>query len=433
MTALHRNSKADSVLLLDAVADDLQVDLSQRRTNLADETTYLAEEPSARAAIAGDRELAVVADIGPDTTGTLLFHGHASGDPYTYRIVVTDDFGPVVQCYEDGELIIEVEAPDLDSEPGPYLIHWSSQATGAGTARSEVMVVSLSSGAAAHAFDDHAVGTPNPAHALYVGAVDGANGYTGGIAAIKAVRIGTRFHSQVEAREDWIAESTAAVVASQTRLEPVPIDTTTGLAAEGSLYGPAILHASHAGTQADKRLWSPIVSEVYRQTSLAPSLGYEFEPARHAVLAPGSDYLRLLLRHTWRRPIPPGCRRARARVHVTMWPTSGVDVCSVQFQVWAWDVLPFTYKGLGPAPKSSATSVATRATSDGTSTGAGAWVDLGNLYLPEHGGLTWLALGVGFAEGDSDPALEETRVRVNAVTIDPTYPTPLPGDFDIGE
>ena len=39
---------------------------------------------------------------------------------------------------------------------------------------------------------------------------------------------------------------------------------------------------------------------------------------------------------------------------------------------------------------------------------------------------------VGFAEGDSDPALEETLVRINAVQIEPTYPTPGAG-FDLGD
>ena len=68
----------------------------------------------------------------------------------------------------------------------------------------------------------------------------------------------------------------------------------------------------------------------------------------------------------------------------------------------------------------------------GRVTGAGAWVDLGNLFLLERDGLTWLSLGVGFAEGDSDPALEETLVRINAVQIEPTYPTPDAG-LDLGD
>lgn len=432
MTDLHRNSKADTELLLDVDVAAIATDLSKRRTNLTNATTYLAEEPSARAAIAGDRELALVVDIGPDSTGTLLYHGHASGGPYTYRIVVADDFGPVVQVYEDGELLVTVAVPDLDSEPGPYLVHWSSRTTGTGTARSEVLVVNLTSGVDAHGFDEHATGTPSAAHALYVGAVDGANSYSEGLAAFHSVRIGTAFHSLVEAREDWIGESTAPSIASETRLEPVPISVDTDAAAEGEPYGPGILHPAHASTQADKRLWSPIVNEVYRQSSTLPSVGYEFEPVRHAAPAPGSDYLQLLLRHTWRRPVPPGCRRARARVHVTMWPTSGADVCELQFQVWSFDALPYTYKGVGPEPKSSATEIVSRATSDGSSTGAGAWVDLGNFDLVERDGLTWLSLGIGFAEGDSDPALEETRVRVNAVQIEPTYPTP-PVDFDLEE
>jgi len=432
MTDLHRNSKADTVLLLLDTEADLFTDLSQVGVALVDEGTYLAEEPSARAAIAGDRDLALVVDIGPDSTGTLLYHGHASGDPYTYRVVVVDDFGPKVQVYEDGELLVTVAVPDLDSEPGPYLVHWASKSTGTDTARSEVLVVNLTSGADAHGFDDHATGTPNAAHALYVGAVDGANGYSEGLSAIHSVRIGTAFHSLVEACEDWIDESTAPSVASETRLEPVPVDSNTDAAAEGVLYGPGILHPAHASTQADKRLWSPIVNEVYRQASGAPSLTYELEPVRHAAKAPKSDYLHLLLRHTWRRPVPPGCRRAHARVHVTMWPTAGADVCPVQFQVWSFDVLPYTYKGVGPAPKSSATSIVSRSTSDSTSTGAGAWVDLGNLFLLERDGLTWLSLGVGFAEGDSDPALEETLVRINAIQIEPTYPTPDAG-FDLEE
>ena len=114
-------------------------------------------------------------------------------------------------------------------------------------------------------------------------------------------------------------------------------------------------------------------------------------------------------------------------MHITAWPSAGDDIESIQLQLWAFNRNPWA--DAGPTLKQRSTSIETRSTNDGTSLGAGGWVDLGNMTLPVHNGFCMFVLGVGIGEGVDVTGV--TRVRVNAVTVEPTQPAPIAGADDL--
>lgn len=435
MTDLDRNSKADTRLFCDAAAADFFVDFSQYRTNITESVgpgmeSLFEEIPSPRTLLVGRREVSMYIYLNVDSVGTILSHGKLYvGVAYYLRV----DAG-VVTGYEFGGFSsVAVKAPAI-GDGGYYYVHWSTYPTAANEVRAEIMVVREDDGSTATGYATYAVigAIPTDPYAianygLFVGSIcNGFDVYTD-FATITKLRIGCRFHSTTEGWEDWIDESTAPAISSDTRLQPTPIDTATGIDGEGSLYGPAMLQAAYATEQADMRLWGPIINEVYEQAEGTPAISSLFTPARHSILAPGSTYIHLLLRHLWQRPVPPGCTRARVRVHITAWPSAGGDIESIQLQLWAFNRNPWA--DAGPTLKQRATSIVTRSTNDGTSLGAGGWLDLGNMTLPVHNGFCLFVLGVGIGEGVDVTGV--TRVRVNAVTVEPTQPAPVAGADDL--
>lgn len=437
MTDLDRNSKADTRLFCDAALADFFVDHSQYRTNIAesvgpDSESLFEEVPSPRTLMVGRREISVYCYIDTDSSGTVLSHGELYVG-LAYQIYISH--GIVTGFEFSGYSSIAIKAPDLGAG-GYYYIHWCTTPTAENEVRAELMVVRADNEAVATACATYAIidATETDAYAianygLYVGSLLGGLDVYTGYSTITKLRIGRRFHSTTEGWEDWIGESAAPSISSDTRLQPTPIDASTSIDGEGSLYGPAILQAAYATEQADMRLWGPIVNEVYEQDEATPAISSLFTPARHSILAPGSTYLHLLLRHLWQRPVPPGCTRARVRVHITAWPSSGTEIESIQLQLWAFNRNPWAADG---APlKQRYTSIETRATNDGSATGGGGWVDLGNLTLPVLSGFCMFVLGVGIGEGADEAGTAFTRVRVNAVTVEPTQPAPLAGADDL--
>ena len=89
MTALDRNSKACTRFLSDypngpSVAA-AATDIGQWRTNLTNNTTYLTEASSARAALT-TRTLEVGVSATAAATGTIMYHGATDNTAYTYKI-----------------------------------------------------------------------------------------------------------------------------------------------------------------------------------------------------------------------------------------------------------------------------------------------------------------------------------------------------------
>src|SRR5688572_16974325 len=256
MTDMDRNSKPDTVLLLDIVAGDPWTDYSQYRTSLTDQGTYLEDDTLDRTAFVSPREITLVWDIQSGDSGTLIEMGNAGS--FSYRITKS---GSNILCRENGLTRIQATLPSiLVGTDTKYLIHWSCYPFSTGT-RSELMLHNYTSGETVIAQATHVAGTITPGDILTVGGTNGGGSlFTGGL-DFHYVRVGRRFHSTSEAREDWITETTPPSV-TQVRRDAaiVPNRATVGIAADNELVGPALMWTGWAFLQADRRLQGPLVN-----------------------------------------------------------------------------------------------------------------------------------------------------------------------------
>ena len=414
-TAIHRNAKPDTVLLLDAVEADFFVDLSERRTNLADQTTYFDEASSARAAIDAPREVAVVVDIASGDSGVLAQLGNAGG--YSWRVRVSATGG--VEVAEGGVLLASVAPPGVGAVAQKYLIHWSQHPTDGGAVRSELAVYNFDAPEWAHAQATHLAGTASATDTLTVCAgLAGASAFSGGVAAFHSLRVGRRFHSTAEAAEDWIAETTPPTMTQVRRGAPLSPDRSTlDLASDGSFAGPALLWSGHAFEQSDRRLVSSFVNlRVHDPIRISNDSQTDAATQAWWRLAPGSATTYLALPYLFYRAVPGKVNRARARIFVRHTIEIGTATAEVSYRLYSLANLPVVGEPLG-ALSYRRTAAATCSTAHGAAP-AGEWLDLGDLALEVDGwGCTWLALGISFDQ--DSPLVGDTRVHVHAVTVEP--------------
>lgn len=415
MTAISDYSKPDTVLLLDSSVDDLFVDLSQLRTNLADNTTYFDEANSARAAIDAPREVAVVVDLGSDDSGVLVELGNAVG--YSWRMRLSGS--GMIEIAEGGVLLASMEPPGFAKDPQKYLVHWSQHPDAGGTVRSELAMYNFDAPEWGHAQATHIAGSASATDTLTVCAGYGGTGaFAAGPSAFYVVRIGRRFHSITEAAEDFVSETTPPAVTQVRRTAPlVPDRGSLDIADDGSFCGPAHLWSGHAFEQADRRLLSPLVNlrvaDPIQITDAAPSAATTQAWWR---LAPGSSTMYLALPYTFYRPVPGKVNRARVRAFVRQFIEIGTETAEVRYRLYSIAGLPVVGEPV-PALTYRRTAIATCNANHGAAP-SGEWLDLGDLALERDGwGCTWLALGI---EIDPESLLAgDTRVFVHALTVEP--------------
>lgn len=428
--AIDSNSKPDTVLLLlpaGAGAAALAADVSQNRTALTNNTTYVSEANSARTAIDAPREVAIVVDVTSLDSGVLAQLGNGGG--YSWRVRVTGSGDAEVA--EGGLLLATVGLPSLGLFAQRYLISWSEHQDTGGLVRSELAVYSIDTDEWAHAQVTHFAGTASATDTLTIGAAfGGASAFSGGVAAFHAVRVGRRYHSGAEALEDWVAATTPPTMTQVRRGAPLVPDRASlaDLAADGAYCGPAHLWAGHAFEQSDRRLVSPLVNvrvrDPMRLTYDAPSSATTEAWCR---LAPGSTTMYLLTPYLFYRPVPLKVNRARVRLHVRQTIEVGSDTAEVRYRVYSIAGMPVVGEPV-PALSYRRTAQATCDNHHGAAP-AGEWLDLGELALEVDGwAMTWIAVGVEF-DLDS-PLVGDTRAYINAVTVEP-YAVAQGGGLDI--
>lgn len=425
MTAISTYAKPDTVLLLDAVAADLFVDLSQHRTNLADNTTYVSEANSARTALAYPREVAIVVTVASGEEGILAQLGNAGG--YSWRVRISSG---VVEVAENSLLRARAELPSVSKDPLVFLIHWSIHEDGVSAVRSELALYNFDTGEWAHAQATHGAGTMSATDTLTIGAgFSGATPFDGGIAAFGKVRIGRRFHSTAEAAEDFVGLTTAPTMTQVRRTAPlVPDRATLDIADDGAFAGPAYLWSGHAFEQADRRLVSPLVNlRIHDPIRLRHDGATQATTESWYRLAPGSATMYLLLPYLFCRTVPGKVNRAHVRIHVRQTIDLGEETAEVRYRCYSMAGLPLVGEPVPPFTYRR-TAIATCSVNHG-GTGVGEWLDLGALALQvDSWGMTWLAVGVEF---DADPLrVANTRAYIQAVTIEP-YALASGGGLDI--
>lgn len=412
-TAISTYAKPDTVLLLDPVETDPWIDLSQYRTDLADNGTYVSEASSARAALDAPREIAIVATIAHGDEGILAQLGDAGG--YSWRVRVSGD---VVEVAENATLRASVDLPS-PGDPVAFLISWSTHPDGVSGVRHELAVYNFDAGEWAHAQATTGAGTMDAADTLTIGAgYSGAAPFDGGLSAIGKVRIGRRFHSGCEAAEDFISETTPPTTTQVRRGAPlVPDRSTLDIADDGAFAGGAYLWSGHAFEQADRRLVSPLLNlRIHDPIRIAHDAANSAETESWWRLAPGSSTAYLALPLLWYRPVPGKVNRARVRLFVRQTIEIGTETAEVRYRLYSMAGLPVVGEPL-PALSYRRTAAATCSTNHGA-TGAGEWLDLGDLALEVDGwGCTWLAVSIEFDE--DSPLVADTRTYVGAVTVEP--------------
>ncbi len=412
MTDLSRLSKSDTLFLCEpggSGAAALAVDLGQERTNLTNNTTYVSESPSARAAISSPREVAIVVELNNASSGILLFHGNAGA--YGYRVRIN---AGAIEVSESALLLVSVAVPGLAAGPRACLVSWCQRPEGADIV-SEVAVCNLVTGAWAFGTATHSANAVHATDDLVIGAgYGGASAFSLGVTAFHTVRLSRRFHSTTEQAEDFVAETTPPTITGRRRTPMLtgPADELL-LSNEGQLAGPGFLWALAATRQADTRTVTPLVNVV----PVAPYLEtYDYAPVRYHKRAPDSIVYHLSLRYLFHAFAAPKTNHGWCRIHITASHVyAGPAICPIHLRMYSLANLWVGQQGPPLVFHKTATEVVT--------TPSSGWIDLGALRLSkEVSGLTYLALGFSFdLDAGTDPLAAETAFQVNAITVEPYY------------
>lgn len=424
-TSINRNSKPDTVFLCLPEAAGLAacaVDVSQKRTDLTSGTNTVSEANSDRTALTCPREVTVVVDLTNAETANLVEHGaDANSANYTWRLRAA---AGTILAQENGSTRVSLTVPNPSGSAQKFLIHWSVRREGT-SVRSELYVRNMATGGEAHAQATHAEATTSATHDTF--AINSSLKLAA-MTRFYAVRVGRRFHSTAEAREDWVTETTPPTMTQVRRAAPlVPDRATLDIASDGSFAGPAYLWSACVFEQADRRLVGPLVN-LRVHDPLRITVNYL--PAAWWRTAPGDAAVRLCEALLFYRPVPLKVNRARVRLFVRQVIEIGDDTAPVRYRCYSLAGLPVVGEPVGPLVYHR-TAAATCDTNHAS--GQGEWLDLGALPLAiDADGFTWLAVGVEIDE--TDPGLAaDSSAYVVAVTIEPYFEAPDGGALDFAD
>jgi hypothetical protein len=243
----------------------ITTDLSQRLTNLTASAAAGYEANSVRTGITGagsGRSIEIIADINSLSTGTLVDHSTGVVGTSCYKIRVT--IGGVVEFINSAGTVASVTVPSVAVASRSCVVAWSTEpnplTVGAGDAlRSDFYVYNSFTGEVSYTSADHSVEAAFATATFTVGGV-----FVGGVLtlayspAITAVRISCRFHTGVETREHFVAQTAApsndGIAAVQQAVPPAE------MFAPGQIIGPQYQHAaaSMQPTRNRHRLVSPV-------------------------------------------------------------------------------------------------------------------------------------------------------------------------------
>lgn len=412
MVALNRNSKPDTRLFLDFAAGADEVDYSQYRTNLTNNTTYLSEANSARAALDAPRELTVVVDITSGETGVLIDHGDGVNYAYRIDIVATN----TVRCRIDGSTILSASLPNTTTGDRRFLISWCTRPEGA-SYYSELYVHNLTAGGVVWASATHSIVAADPTHTLTIGAARGGDSPFAGGLDFFYVRIGERFHSTTEQAEDWLSQTTPPAMTMTRRRAPRVLDRSTlALASDGAFVGPAHLLAGDAFQQSDRRLVGPLLN-IRPTTPVNMDNGYDMPSTAWWRTAPGDSSVHMCAAHLFYVPVPDKVNRAYVRLYVRLQNAASTTAAPVSFYVYSLSGLPVIGEPARPLVYYR-TAAAVCSTDHGS--GAGEWLAPGAVALAlDDLHATHFAVGVKVDETHAQAA--DTTFQVFALTFEPYF------------
>lgn len=411
MAIFNRNSKADTLALYvnsGGGASDLVTDHSQHAAlggSLTDGGTYLWSNLNPWVAQRSPRELSLVVNLDNNDAGILINYGSTDGTQFIYKITV-NGAGSVAFVQNGGTTLATIALPGVTGTASPYILHWSTDYDEvADSYYSEFAVCRIASGAwtiqrVAHA-EPVAAGGGWQLNVSGYGA--GLSTFSGGLSAYTSVRISARFHSTVEAKEDWESQSSDPTIIGfqpATELAPTsavffeadPSDPIADAILDNETFGgPAEwLAALHAGT-GRQRLYSSLLN---LKVNDPPTLTPTWLPANFYASGTGGYQYGVNHLYCCPLPMPPsnGGLYGRVRVHVQSWLAGGAPGgSSARIQVRMRSST--NPDGSGSSSESNAATT----TTNHTSSGIGQWLDLGELTLRRNSqDMTYLALGLTF-------------------------------------
>ena len=424
MVDLHRNSKADTVYFADTAVSPIGTDLSQRLTNLVTAATYASEAASGRTALSVPREIVVRLELAEGDTGVILNHGDDANTDHTYRITMSLDF---LFFAQNGVVVEVIAPPGLAAAPKDYVIAWSTRDGPGVQVTSEFWVYNETDSVISVMTVEHNPSSTSAGWRFNVSGYGlGNSTFSGGLAAYKGVRIGRRYHTMVEAAEDWIAESVppAPPADAETRVQGYP--SPLARAAVGQFGGPTYLEGARSVFHNRRRPVSPLGNLHYLGAELVTN---ELLPDRWRRRPPGVDVdgvWNFSIRWMLIAPVPSSVNWARARVHVQQYNSIGGASVECQLRLYSMNQLP---NGVGKLDDEALVYSYTEGMIDAEHGGAGngEWVSLGDLRLRSNSaGYTYLVLAYAVDGGTPGPDADATRLRFRALTIEP-YATPADG------
>jgi len=400
------SARPDTRLL---TASPITTDISQWLTDLTATGLGAYEDPSARAALDGTgdgRALEVACEIRTGTEGWLVRHG---GD------VASQPYGMFISnglvSFFAAAVIVSLSAPNVGAGLQDYIVAANTEpnpeTTGAADAlRTELLVYDVAGDALAWVVAAHAVFVADPAGAFSIGGEwDGATLQKAYPDSIDGVRISARFHTRVEVREHWVAQTPAPTPQGITAVEgPVlPSDATLAKSTAGPQYQAAA--AAMATGRNRHRMVSPAVQCI---VSAPPT----WEDDLADVIGEGRVHdldggYQTPLCWLWRRRIPRHCSWVAVRVQWAVWDTDAQPPDLVELRAHTADASP-------PLAQQQQVKTISRSVDDGTN-GVGVLESFALLYVERDlEGWTWLFLSArtdgGSGAGNAAYSIREISI-----------------------
>jgi hypothetical protein len=394
----------------------ITTDLGQRLTNLTVAAPGGYEANSVRTAIDGQvagRSIEIKVEINSTNGGVLV--DHATGNSYRIAVAV----GGAVEFSDSSGLLKSIPAPNVGVGLKDYVVSWSTEPNpqstgGAGTIlRSEFVVYDVAGAALSWDVLIHDNVVTSAAGTFTVGGV-----YTGGMMTltyanpIDAVRVSSRFHSRIETREHFVAQTAAPTLEGPAACQLFPLP--AAVCTNGNVIGPQYqLAAASMQTGRNRhRLASPLVQW---QNASPPALSDNMKEAanvnpKHVWNMPGGEGWQQPLMWLCARRVPLNIMWLRVEVQWATWETISGDTDLVELRAHTWSGNPLT------ATETHSVLIS-RQVDDGTN-GLGVRQVFDPLLVKRDpaNGLTWIGLS---ARTDAGSGTGNATYWVRSLTVVP--------------